>query len=107
DEARPEDDVLDPRALDGLLHVPLGTVVRNGVLRPLADSKRAHQHEATDAFLLCGGDEVARSLRHDALEVRGTSGDDRDEMDDGVAAGDGAAQACRVGDVALDELDAE
>src|SRR5207253_2178179 len=61
----------------------------------------------TDALLPRGGDEVARPLRHDALEVRGASRDDRDEMDDGVAAGDCAAETCRIGDVALDELDAE
>ena len=40
DEARPQDRVAEARSADGLLHRPLGAVVRNGVLR-LARSCRA------------------------------------------------------------------
>ena len=45
-------------------------------------------------------------LHHDALELLAAALADRDEVDDGVDALGGAAQAVRVGHVALDELGA-
>ena len=81
-------------------------VVRRQLLRLLADAERAHQHEAADTRVARRGDQVARALRHHALEVGGLAEDDRDEVDDRVAALHRPAEARRVGDVALDELDA-
>ena len=78
--------MLEARGLDRLLHVPLGVVVGDEVPRLLADAERAHQHEAADARLPRGADEVARTLLHEALELAPPARADRDEVDHAVAA---------------------
>ena len=88
----PEDHVLETGLDHGLLLRPLRRVVGNRALgcgRP----ERAHQDEPPDARLLCGRDEVLRSLRHHALEVLGAALDDRDQVDHVSAAGRGRVQA--------------
>ena len=104
DEARPEDHVLEPGLLDRLLHLPLRVVVGGQVLRVLADAERAHQDEPAHPGFLRRGDEVLRATGHHALERGARAGDDRNQVDDDVAAGDGSLQRCRVGDVAAGEL---
>ncbi len=69
DEARPEDHVLDGGRRHGALHLPLGGEVRHPVLRLLAHAECARQHEAAHTRFLGSCDEVARALRHHALEV--------------------------------------
>src|SRR3954453_18408874 len=55
---------------------------------------------ATRSHVPRGADEIPCALRHHALEVGGRTVDDRHEMDDGVDAGAGGVQRCRIGDVA-------
>ena len=62
--------------------------------------------EALHARLLRGGEEVARAVDHHALKLFGASLSDRDEVDDGVGAGERGAQARGVRHVAGRELDA-
>src|SRR5207248_197576 len=104
DEARPEDRVLEARGLDRLLHVPLGVVVGDEVPRLLADAERAHQHEAADARLPRRGDEVARSLLHEAPELASPARADRDEVDHAVAARHRGSERGRVGHVSFGQL---
>ena len=91
DEAGPEDHVLEARVADGLLHRPLRLVVRDERPRLLGDAERAHQHEAAHARGLCRGDHVLRPAGHHPVEVRPAAGDDRDQVDDRLAALRGAA----------------
>ena len=93
-----------PGALDRLLHLPLRAVVRDEVLRLLARPERAHEDEASDAGVLRRGEQVARALRHDPLELLLLALADRDEVHDRVDALDRALQARRIGHVARDEL---
>ena len=79
-------------------------VVRHEVLRLLADAERAHQHEAADARVLRRGEQVRVPSTITRSKSAGLPRDDRDEVDDGVAAGHRPPQARRVGDVALGEL---
>ena len=106
DEARPEDHVVEAGLLHRALHLPLRRVVRHRVLRRLVEAERAREDEAADAGVLRSGDEIARALRHDALEVRRRALDDRDEVDDRVHSLARVAQRGRVVDVAGRELDA-
>ena len=69
--------------------------------------ERAHVDEAADPGVLGGREERARALLHDPLERLVGALDDRDQVDDRVAALDGAAQARLVGHVAGDELAAQ
>jgi len=105
-EARPENDVLDPRAADGLLHFPLGSVIGHQVLRFLAGAERAHEHEAPDACLLRRVDEVAGSPIHHPAKVLIGSLADRHEVDDHLSAFYSAAQAGRVTHIARHQLGA-
>src|SRR5437667_417952 len=93
DEARPEDHVLEPGGLDSLLHLPLGVVVGDEVLRLLARSEGAHQDEALDPGILRGRNEVAGSMLHHALELLLGALADRDQVDDHSDAFDSVLQA--------------
>ena len=73
-----------PDACDGLLHLPLRAVVRDELLRLLVRPERGHEHEATDALLLRGGDQVARALLITRSKSSRLAADDRDEVDDRV-----------------------
>ena len=72
----------------------------------VVEAERAREDEPADAGLACGRDEIACPLRHDPLEVCGPPDDDRDEVDDGVDAGDRRGQRRRIRDVAARELHA-
>ena len=85
--------MLEAGALHRLLHLPLGVVVGNEVLRRLARAKGAHQDEPPDACVFRGRDEVAGALLHHALELLLAPLTDRHEVDDGVDVLDGASQA--------------
>ena len=61
-------------------------------------------HEPTDSRLPCGREQVARAVDHHALELLLPALPDRDEVDDRVDALRGAAEALRVGHVALGAL---
>jgi hypothetical protein len=61
-------------------------------------------HEAPNADILCGSEEIARALDHDPLELLAPPLPDPYEMNDRVDACDGIAEALPVRDVALDEL---
>ena len=80
--------MLERGAADRCLHFPLGPEVGHELLRLLVRPERTHQHEPPDARLLRGGDEVACGIRHHAPEVVGPARQDRDEVDDRLAACD-------------------
>src|SRR5207245_10653044 len=84
--------------------LPLRAEVRDEPLRLLGDPECAHEQEAPDAGLACGGDEISRSLAHHPLEVRGPAGDDRDQVNDDLATGDGTLEARPVRNVRSEEL---
>src|SRR5687767_11973718 len=96
--------MLEVRALDRLLHLPLGVEVGGELSRLLARAERAHEHEAAHALGLCGLHHVLCPPGHDPLEVLGLALDDGDEVDDHLAAFDGAADALQIGYVSPSEL---
>ncbi len=73
-------------------------------MRLLARPERAHEHESPHPRLAGGGEQVARAVDHDALELLLAALPDRDEVDDRVHALHGAAEALRVGHVAFGAL---
>src|SRR5207248_4885123 len=93
-------------AVDHLLGLPLGAVVRNEVLRLLAHAERAHVDEPRDTGLLRGGEEIARPFDHDPAETLLAALTDGDEVYDGVGTGRRAPQAVRIGHVAGGDLGA-
>ena len=104
DEARPEDDVVDPGALHLLLLLPFGVVVGDEVLRLLVEAQRAHEHEAAHTGLLRRRYEIARALLHHALEQLARALAYGNEVDDALLPLDRPPQALGGGHVALDDL---
>ena len=75
-----------------------------GHRRAGAGPQGAHQHDAPDAALARGLDEVAGAGGHHALEGRRRALDDRDEVHDGAHSALRDPQRRRVRDVAPHEL---
>ena len=96
--------MLEPRALHSLLHLPLCVVVGHEILGLLVRPERRHEHEALDARVFRGGDEVDRALLHHALELLGRAGQERDEVHDDLLSLDCPPQAGGVRHVALNGL---
>ena len=107
DEARPEDHVVHAGGRDCFLHLLLAAKVGDRPGRVLVQAEGAHEHEAPDSGSAGCRDDVACALAHDPLEVLRLALDDRDEVDDGVGAGNCGAKRLRLRHVALDELDPE
>ena len=96
--------MLERGGADRLLHRPLGAEVGHQLAVALVRAEGAHQDEAAHAGVRRGRDEALRAADHDPLEILGLALDDRDEVDDDLAALGCGAEAGRVGDVALDRL---
>ena len=105
DEARPEDDVLEPATRRPPAPSPTWRGSR-GRARGSARSCRARSSARTARRRPPRGadQERCRAFHHHALEVGRRALDDRDEVDDRLAAVDRTPQALRVGHVAFGEL---
>ena len=91
DEARPEDHVLEP----GRARRPAPSPTSRGSTArasssPRSTPRRSSARTGATPAASRRRDEVARPCVHHPLEVRRAAGDDRDEVDDRVAALDGA-----------------